>query len=222
MLIASASQNHLVYIKQGLIGYACTCLLAENLGALREGIDKFKPEILLIDFSLCMNNPAALRRYCTTTKVIVLHEGVTEKVEWELLKAGVRGNCKIDAKQEYIRDVVVSVQKGELWMPRSLTSRLIDELGSTTSKNKAYRASFGLLNKLTQREYDIAVRIQNGESNKQIANALGISEQTVKSHLTEIYNKLGVSDRLNLAIALAEDEKVCQNDPQGTVIASTR
>jgi two-component system NarL family response regulator len=99
------------------------------------------------------------------------------------------------------------VQQGELWIRRTLTCRLIDELGKTSAKNKAYRTSLGMLNKLTQREYDIAVRVGNGESNKQIANACAITERTVKAHLTEVFLKLGVTDRLNLALVLSADER---------------
>jgi DNA-binding NarL/FixJ family response regulator len=101
----------------------------------------------------------------------------------------------------------MAVHEGELWIRRTLTCRLIDELGRSTAKNKAYRESLGHLNKLTQREYDIAVRVGNGESNKLIANACGITERTVKAHLTEVFQKLGVSDRLNLALVLSAEER---------------
>ena len=222
MLLASTSQSRLTYWKQGLVGYACACLLAENIGSLRECMDKFDVEILLVDFDLCMNSPASLRRYGAEYKVIVLHSDISEKTEWELLKAGVRGCCRVDVEHKLLNQVVETVRHGEMWFRRSLISRMVDELGKTTSKNKAYRASFGLLNKLTQREYDIAVCIQNGDSNKQIAKACGISEQTVKRHLTEIYSKLGVTDRLNLALALAADDKSAQNINVETIFIAKR
>ncbi len=76
----------------------------------------------------------------------------------------------------------------------------------STVRPKAYRTSLGLLNKLTQREYDIAVRVGNGESSKQIADACGITERTVKAYLTEVFLKLGVTDRLNLARVLSADD----------------
>ena len=70
----------------------------------------------------------------------------------------------------------------------------------------------GLLNKLTHREYDIAVRVGNGENNKQIAKSCGITERTVKAHLTEVFQKLGVTDRLNLALVLSADDR--KNEPE--------
>lgn len=75
-----------------------------------------------------------------------------------------------------------------------------------TVRPEAYRTSLGLLNKLTPREYDIAVRVGNGESNKQIAKACAITERTVKAHLTEVFLKLGVADRFNLALILSADD----------------
>ncbi|MCG6933004.1 MAG: response regulator transcription factor, partial [Gallionella sp.] len=120
-------------------------------------------------------------------------------------KAGVRGCCPNDLKPQDLKQVVLTVQQGELWIRRRLTSRLVDELGKTTSKNKAYRSQFGLLNHLTQREFDIALRVSKGESNKQIAQECSITERTVKAHLTEVFQKLGVTDRLNLALFMSAD-----------------
>ena len=155
---------------------------------------------------------ATLRRLCSETKVIILTGDISEEIEWELVKSGMRGCCSNDAEPKLLRQVVEAVKEGELWIRRSLTSRLIDELGKTSLKIKTYRATLGLLNKLTQREYDIAVRVGNGECNKNIAQACGITERTVKAHLTEIFHKLGVSDRLNLALVLAADNRVsCAN-----------
>jgi two-component system nitrate/nitrite response regulator NarL len=106
-----------------------------------------------------------------------------------------------------LSQVVMAVHQDELWMRRTLTRRLVDELGKSTSKNMAYRAALSSLNKLTQREYNIAVRVGNGESNKQIAQACAITERTVKAHLTEIFLKLGVNDRLNLALVLSANNR---------------
>jgi len=172
---------------------------------------RIKPEVLLLDFDLIglneTNGAASLRRLCTETKIIIMCGALSESMEWELMKTGVRGCSKINVLPEILQQVVIAVQRGELWFRRTLTSRLIDELGKTTSKNKAYRATLGLLNSLTQREFDIAVRIGNGESNKQIAQSCGITERTVKAHLTEIYLKLGITDRLNLALTLSADNR---------------
>jgi two-component system NarL family response regulator len=101
----------------------------------------------------------------------------------------------------------MSVRDGELWIRRTLTCLLIEELSRGTIINRGYQEPLGMLNKLTQREYDIATRVGKGECNKSIAQACGITERTVKAHLTEVFIKLGVADRLNLALALSADKR---------------
>ena len=169
---------------------------------------QIKPEVMLLDYDLLRSNGfSSLSSICAETKIIIVGCDISEEMEWQLLKAGVRGCCRNDVDPKFLKQVVMAVHDGELWIRRTLTCRLIDELGRTSAKNKAYRDSLGQLNKLTQREYDIAERVGSGESNKLIAKACGITERTVKAHLTEVFHKLGVSDRLNLALVLSAEER---------------
>ena len=195
LVLASPNQDRPSLWKQGLGSFSVTTLKAHGLPPLLDHTVRTNPEMLLLDFDLLKLNDldcaADLGRLCTTTKVIVLSGIISEDTEWSLLKSGVRGFCLNDSKPQLIKQVVEAVQQGELWMRRTLTCRLLDELGKTSSKNKTYQASLSLLNNLTQREFDIAVRVGNGENNKQIAQACAITERTVKSHLTEVYQKLG-------------------------------
>ncbi|MFZ2160731.1 MAG: response regulator transcription factor [Sideroxyarcus sp.] len=208
LIIASSCQNRLASWNQGLSGFVSTTFVIDKLDALREEVTRNKPKVLLLDFDvIALDGTASLRSMCAETKTIIIGSDICEDKEWELLKVGVRGCCRSDSDPKFLRQVVEAVQQGELWIRRTLTCRLIDELGRTTEKNKTYRTSLGLLNKLTQREYDIAVRVGNGESNKQIAQACAITERTVKAHLTEVFLKLGVTDRLNLALVLSADER---------------
>lgn len=211
LILASSNKDRLASWEKALSDFVSTSFIIDRLDTLKDDVARIKPQVLLLDFDLLglegSNNVASLRRLCAEAKTIILSGAISEDMEWELLKAGIRGCCPNDAKPEFLKQVVEAVQDGELWVRRTLTCRLIDELGKTTSKNRAYRATLSLLNKLTQREYDIAVRISNGESNKQIAQACEITERTVKAHLTEVFLKLRVSDRLNLALVLAADNR---------------
>jgi DNA-binding NarL/FixJ family response regulator len=159
--------------------------------------------LLKLDRLNAANN---LNRLCTETKVIILSDDISEDLEWALLMTGVRGYCRNNIRPGFLRQAVIAVQKGELWMRRSLTGRLSDELGKTTSINNSFGATSELLNILTQREYDIAICVGNGESNKKIAQSHAITERTVKAHLTGVYHKLGISDRLNLALMIASND----------------
>ncbi len=208
LVIACTCNSGLASWKQGLTGIDSTILIIRGLSEFEDKVLKINPNIVLLDYELLSTNSiTSLKGICTETNLIVIGDAISEEMEWELLKAGVRGCCRKDVEPAFLRQVVGAIQNGELWMRRTLTCRLIDELGKSTAKNRAYQASLCLLNKLTQREYDIAVRVGNGDNNKQIANACGITERTVKAHLTEVYLKLGVTDRLNLALALSLADK---------------
>ena len=82
--------------------------------------------------------------------------------------------------------------------------RLVDDLGVRFSCGiRDKPAAIGRLAFLTGREHEIAALVGIGGTNKQIARQLDISERTVKAHLTEIFRKLGIADRLKLALLLA-------------------
>jgi DNA-binding NarL/FixJ family response regulator len=213
VILASSDKIRTSHWKQGLNGFATTTFTISNetLDTFWNDVVRIRPDVLLLDSDLLMLNGTLqtrnLSKICAETKVIVLASEISEDVEWALLKAGVRGCCPSDTKQQDIKAVVLAVQQGELWIRRRLTSRLVDELGKITSKHKAYRNQFRILNHLTQREFDIALRVCKGESNKQIAEACTITERTVKAHLTEIFQKIGVTDRLNLALFMSADSR---------------
>jgi len=208
LMIASANQDRLVSWKQELNDFVSTTLAIENLDTLGENVIQFKPKVMLLDYDLLgPDDVASLSRISAQTNIIVIGHNISEEIEWRLLKAGIRGCCRNDADPELLKQIVMTVHNGELWIRRTLTCRLIDELSQKAATNMAYQTSLGLLNKLTQREYDIAVRVGKGESNKIIAKTCGITERTVKAHLTEVFLKLGVSDRLNLALVLSSDKR---------------
>lgn len=216
LMLASSNQSRLVAWQNELSCFTSVeslkvKLISKNFSQLGVEILTEKPCVLLLDIDSIdlheVQDISCLRSICSDTKTIILSSNISENLEWELIKAGVRGCCHSEADPQLLKQVVLNVQQGELWIRRTLASRFIDELSKSTSKNKTYRSTLGLLNKLTQREYDIAMRVVDGENNKSIARACVISEGTVKAHLTEIFQKLGVKDRLNLALSLVADNR---------------
>ena len=216
LMIAGPNRDRIMSWIAGQNGFVKISVITEKLSILLDDVMRIKPEILLLDFDLFKLNGssgiAQLRKLCIEAKTIVLSGAISEEVEWNLFKAGARGCCRNNIEPDLLNQVIIAVNQGEIWIRRSLASRLVDELGKTTSKNEAFKNTVGLLSNLTQREYDIAVRIGNGESNKQIAKSFGITERTVKAHLTGVYHKLGVSDRLNLALIISASDIGLQND----------
>lgn len=206
--LASSSTDRLAAWQQELGDLVGSTITTKDLESLRDDVVRSTPEVTLLDFELIGSDDyTSLSRICADTKIIVIGSDIPEETEWRLLKAGIRGCCQNGASPELLRQIVVAVCEGELWIRRCLTGRLIDELGRRTAKNQVYRESLGMLSKLTQREYDIAVLVGKGESNKLIAKACGITERTVKAHLTEVFYKLGVADRVKLALLLSADDR---------------
>lgn len=211
LILASPSDEKLDRWKEGLHNHFHV-LHINNLDALKNALGRVKPAMLLLDHDLPDLNGArgiiGLSELSPVTKTVILSGPTSDDEEWDFFRAGVRGCCRNDIDAELLKQVVMSVQQGELWIRRTLTYRLLEQLKENASrKSKNGRASLVLLEKLTHREYEISVRVSNGETNKKIAQSLDITERTVKAHLTEVFLKLGVTDRLKLAMILSEDER---------------
>jgi two-component system NarL family response regulator len=204
ILLASSSPNDLYRWERGVRSLA-PVFCSTKLDSVRDELVRVKPRILLLDHDLPkLDGPegiAGLMKLNPETRFIVLSRTISDEIEWELFRTGVRGSCKSDIEPERLKAVVEAVQQGELWIRRSLSWRLLNELVMMTrEKNQIKRAVGELLANLTRREYEIATLVGNGESNKQIARRLAITERTVKAHLTEVFRKLEVADRLKLAL----------------------
>jgi len=206
ILIASRSPQLLALCEQGLQGFAPIDPVTD-IAALNERLLKAGPPVLLLDVDLPGLNGsfgvAELRRSNPATKIIAFTGLICDDLELALFKSGARGCAQIDIDPQLLKRIVVAVQQGELWIRRRITLRLLDELSENArTEVKHRRISDARLAILTQREREIAALIGTGESNKQIARKLSITERTVKAHLTEIFRKLGISDRLRLALRM--------------------
>lgn len=131
---------------------------------------------------------------------VVVMVGVPEEAEaFAVLKVGVQGYCHVKAAPEQLREIAVVVEHGGLWMPPNLMQRL---LLLSTRVVPAGAPETPQLNDLTSRELMVAERVARGASNREIAEALEITERTVKAHLSAIFEKLGVRDRVQLALRM--------------------
>ena len=211
-LLASPSSNKLDRWQKSLNGYA-HLLNVVDMASLKDAVARLKPDVLLLDQELPglggVSGIAGLRKLSPETKIVMLVGTISDdEEEWGYFRAGVRGCCRNDIDAETLRTLTNAVQQGELWIRRTLTYKLLGQMGGPSSKKKeTSRKCLGQLAQLTRREYEISLRVSNGESNKQIAQSLDITERTVKAHLTEVYRKLGVVDRVKLAIALSADSR---------------
>jgi two-component system nitrate/nitrite response regulator NarL len=112
------------------------------------------------------------------------------------LAIGARGYCHALATPEMLRDVAAAVEHGGLWIGPELMTRLIQGLPARVAASAPSADLAGL----TERERETAQLVAQGLSNKEIARRLDITERTVKAHLSAIFAKLGLRDRLQLAL----------------------
>ena len=167
-----------------------------------EFVRKLKPEILLLDLAMPRRaGLEALRELSTDSapvRVILLTAAAEREQIVEALQLGARGVVLKDCGTEVLMKSIRAVLGGEYWVGREPVSNLMQYLrGLMESSTKISRQKrFGL----TPRELDIVSAVVAGYANKEIAEHFKISEDTVKHHLSNIFDKTGVSTRLELAL----------------------
>lgn len=114
--------------------------------------------------------------------------------------AAARGYCNSHASAPVLRQIADVVLQGGVWVGESLMQRL---LTGVAHRPAPAVASQDWVEKLTAREQQVARAVAAGKSNKQIARELEITERTVKAHVSAVLEKLGVSDRLQLALLVS-------------------
>jgi len=131
-------------------------------------------------------------------RLVVLSNVPGEEEGAALLEAGAAGYTNSLAVPELLHQIATVVASGGLWVGPELMQRLMSALAALTQRQYASKS----LDKLSGREREVALAVARGESNKEVARNLGITERTVKAHLTAAFELLGVRDRLQLSILL--------------------
>ena len=179
-----------------VVGEACDGVEAVKM------VRQLKPEILLLDLAM-PRRPGleALREMSTDTtgvRVILLTAAAEKDQIVEALQLGARGVVLKDSATQILLKSIRAVMNGEYWVGRESVSNLVQYLRSLvgSSSNTARQRKYGL----TPRELEIVSAVVAGYANKEIAEHFKISEDTVKHHLSNIFDKVGVSTRLELAL----------------------
>jgi two-component system, NarL family, nitrate/nitrite response regulator NarL len=161
-----------------------------------------KPDILLLDLAM-PKHPGleALRELSSqaiSTRIVLLTAAIEKNQIVEALQLGARGVVLKDSATQVLLNAIREVMRGQYWVGRETISNLMQYLQSMTASAPPPPASkrFGL----TPREMEVVSAIVAGYTNKDIASHFSISEDTVKHHLSKIFDKLGVSTRLELAL----------------------
>ena len=179
-----------------VIGEACDGVEAVKM------VRQLKPEIMLLDLAMPRRSGLeALREMSTDAspvRVILLTAAAEKEQIVEALQLGARGVVLKDSATQILLKSIRAVMNGEYWVGRESVSNLVQYLRGLigSSGNTARQRRYGL----TPRELEIVSAVVAGYANKEIAEHFKISEDTVKHHMSNIFDKVGVSTRLELAL----------------------
>jgi len=166
-------------------------------------VDRYRPDVVLMDIRMPrldgLSATAAIRSGADPPSVIVLTTFDTDDDIFQALDAGAVGFLLKDTPPQDLLRAVRIAASGDAMLSPSVTRRLIDRV-TTEDRTRRRRATLERLDALTEREREVLVEIGLGHANADIARHLYMSEATVKSHITHLFDKLGATNRVQLAI----------------------
>ena len=169
-------------------GVECTKMLA-----------KLKPDILLLDLRMPEKDGLGVLEEVNfdtmTTRVIVLTAAEDDRDVVRAMRLGARGVVLKQSASDLLLKSIRKVADGEIWLDNRMTAEVIDAFKKSAEAGQRREKPL-----LSDREKEIVQLVAQGFRNREIGEKLFISEQTVKNHLHNIFDKLGVSDRLELAL----------------------
>ncbi len=177
----------------------------------REVIEKVQaldPDVLLLDLRMPnldgLSALQALQQTSKRTRVIILTASEDKNEFVQAMKLGCSGIVLKQTAPDLIVKSIRKVHSGEIWLDSHTTAAVMRQFSTGLESNGSGVSSNGAKNRerspLSTREREIVALVAQGYKNKEMAEKMFISEQTVKNHLHNIFDKLGVSDRLELAL----------------------
>ncbi|MCY9787200.1 response regulator transcription factor [Nocardiopsis sp. EMB25] len=176
---------------------------AEDGGAVPDLVDEHAPDVVLMDIRMPavdgLTATERLRARPDAPEVLVLTTFDADEHVLRALRAGAAGFLLKDTPPEQIVESVRQVARGLPVLSPAVTRRLIDRVAAGDHAERAERAR-GRLAALNARELDVAVAVGQGRSNADIASRLFLSVPTVKTHVSGVLTKLGLNNRVQIAL----------------------
>lgn len=176
--------------------------MASNRGEALEKAAKDEPNLILLDLDLGGDSALSflpqLQETAPKAHILVLTGLRDPEAHREAVQSGAMGVVLKEHAPDVLIKAIEKVHAGEFWLDRPTMGRMLREMSS--KETKQVDPEVAKIESLTQREREVVALIVEGLKNKQIAERMFISETTVTHHLSSIYGKLGVTDRLELVI----------------------
>jgi DNA-binding NarL/FixJ family response regulator len=172
---------------------------AESYGQAISAIAKFSADVILFETALAAEPAEAvseLLRRAPNSKLIVLTAGAAQDEVLELFRRGAHGIIDRSIPPETLVACIRKVAKGDIWLDEQAVNWVLHAFRTQATRPIAPAAKVHL----TQKEMMIVACVAQGMKNKEIAVRVNTTEQVVKNYLRKVYDKLGVSDRLELAL----------------------
>lgn len=170
----------------------------KRVSEILENVSQTESITALHEYEIIISDPTSAMELLKSSNmsIMVLSDNPQLNEGLPLLKLGAKAYTNLYIHKEHLMSAIDAVKSGQIWMSPSFMQELI--LNATPSK----LTSHPKLDSLTNRENEIAQLVKQGMTNKEIASKLNITERTVKQHLTHVYEKLEIHDRLSLATLL--------------------
>lgn len=174
--------------------------VVKETAAINEAIlfsKKEPPDIFLFCFNLFMANGdltffSEIKKKAPHTKFVLFNSRATFQQELHLVRHGTYGIFKNNSPKRVLVNGIKKIHTGELWFSRKLMSSLATSQLDTTAETDSKKRKLSL----TKRELEVLKTLATGHTNSQIASKLCLAQSTIKTHVNNIYKKLGVKDRL--------------------------
>jgi len=172
---------------------------AETLAQTQAAVAKFSADVLIFESALAPNpveSVAELLRQYPNLKVVVVTPGPEEELTLDLFRRGAHGIVSREVEPELMVDCLRKVVSGDTWLDNQAIHWVMQAYRNQNNRNSGARPKV----QLTPKETLIVSCVTQGMKNKEIALRVGTTEQVVKNYLRKVYDKLGVADRLELAL----------------------
>jgi DNA-binding NarL/FixJ family response regulator len=172
---------------------------AETLSQTQSAVAKFSADILIFEAAVTPNPVDAvveLMRQNSRLKVVVVTPSADEEMTLELFRRGAHGIVSREVEPELLVECLRKVAAGEFWLTSQGVRWVLDAYRNQSNRPAGARPKV----QLTPKEALIVSCVTQGMKNKEIALRVGTTEQVVKNYLRKVYDKLGVADRLELAL----------------------
>jgi DNA-binding NarL/FixJ family response regulator len=172
---------------------------AETLGQTQSAVARYAADVLIFEAALSPNpvdSVVELLRQYPKLKVVAVTPGADEELTLELFRRGAHGIVSREVEPELMVDCLRKVVAGETWLDSQGVRWVMEAYRNQSSRSTGSRPKV----QLTPKETLIVSCVTQGMKNKEIALRVGTTEQVVKNYLRKVYDKLGVADRLELAL----------------------